>query len=84
MEPSPRAVGARIVGPRCSMGSLLLRPPTARIVGPRCSNGVVADGVGETFYDAVGGAETFRTIVSRFRTRRRGRGAAADVSRGKT
>lgn len=34
-----------------------------------CSNGVVADGSSgtpQTFYDAVGGAETFRTIVSRF------------------
>ena len=25
-----------------------------------------ADGDGQTFYDAVGGADTFRTIVSRF------------------
>jgi hemoglobin len=31
-----------------------------------CIHFVFNSGVGETFYDAVGGAETFRTIVSRF------------------
>ena len=51
--PPPRAVGARIVGPRCSMGSSSSGRPGPHRRTP-VFNGVVADGVGETFYDARG------------------------------